>query len=213
MPSAVPRPSREDFSGDDLELFDRVIARYRKPTQGPETLPDPGPYFGPLLHWPAYAENRAQLSTLVRTAGERPGTYSHAEREWVDMVLSPFMGTNIHMPGHMPDAIAVGVRPEAIKAIRSGRDQDLTEDELLLATYIRQVVSGSTTEETRDAIEKRLGRRGLVEYTVFITVLQLTTRQAQAFGAPDPPNSEVDRMLDELIDGTRPLPDWRAKIR
>jgi hypothetical protein len=129
------------------------------------------------------------------------------------MVLSAFMGTNIHMPGHMPDAIAVGVRPEAIKAIRSGRDQDLTEDELLLATYIRQVVSGSTTEETRDAIEKRLGRRGLVEYTVFITVLQLTTRQAQAFGAPDPPNSEVDRMLEELIDGTRPLPDWRAKIR
>jgi hypothetical protein len=171
-----------------------------------------GHYFGALLNSPRFALNRAQFSTLIRTAGERPGTYSHADREVVDQVLAALLGTNYFLSMHISDAVAAGVRLEAIVAIRDGRDQDLTEDELLLATYIRQVATGTVKDETYDAMEKRIGVRGVVEYTILITGLLMTMRQMQAFNVPQPSDDEVEAMIDRLRDGKTP-PDFKERVR
>ena len=58
---------------------------------------------------------------------------------------------------HVPDAVAAGVRLEAIEAIRYGHEEDLTEDEQLLARYIRQLVSGTVDDETFAAMSARMG--------------------------------------------------------
>jgi hypothetical protein len=155
----------------------------------------------------------ARMGTFVRTAGDREGSYSHRDREFVDQVLSADWRTNVVLARHIPDALATGVRMEAIEALRYGHEDDLSEDERLLADFIRQVVSGTVEDATWAAMESRLGTRGLVEYTAFILWLQWIMRMMQALGTRDPSDAEIDAMIRDFRDGSRELPDWRAFIR
>jgi hypothetical protein len=165
------------------------------------------PYHAALLNSPPFGAALNQLGRLARTAGERPGSYSHADREFVDQVLSADWATNVVQSLHIPDALAVGVRAEAVEALRSGSEQRLTPDEQLLASYIRAVVNGTVTDEAYAAIERRLGERGAVEYTIFIGFLSMTIRLFQAFGMPDPGDEEIEQLLSDLRAGVRKLPD------
>jgi hypothetical protein len=213
MPRPVQRPRSDSFSGDDLEAYETLINRFRAGSSAPSDEIAVNPYFGALLNAPTFAVAIGRIGTAVRTAGDREGTYSHPDREFVDQVLAPYLGTNVVLRLHIPDALATGVRLEAIEALRAGRDDDLTDDERLLATYIRQVADGAVEDETWDAMERRLGRRGLVEYTIFVAFLVLTMRLYQAFGLEDPPDEEMDAILAEFRAGTRELPDFRERIR
>jgi alkylhydroperoxidase family enzyme len=201
MPRPLAAPDRSTIPPEDIEAYDYVVDRNAEKFG---TLP---PYHAALLNSPPFAAGLNALGKVARTAGERPDTYSHSDRELVDQVLSALFKTNVVQSIHIPDALAVGVRLEAIEALRAGRDEELTDDERLLATYIRQVVSGTVADETYDAIEARLGRRGAVEYTIFIAFLQMTIRLFQAFGMPALPDDEIELMLEEFRDGTRALPD------
>jgi hypothetical protein len=214
MPRPPAQPRKDQFVDQaDLEAYEALVGRYRKDPSVPWDQVPISPYFGALLNSPQFAAGLGRLGTLVRTAGDREGTYSHLDREFVDQVLAPYLGTNVVMKTHVPDALAVGMRPEAIEALRAGRDEDLTEDEQLLATYIRQVVDGAVTDDVWNAMEARLGTRGLVEYSIFIALLQLIMRLYQAFGLPDPPNEEIDQLLEEFRAGKRELPDYRVRIQ
>jgi hypothetical protein len=214
VPRPPQQPGKTAFTDQaDLDAYEALIARYRPDPSVPWDQVEITPYFGALLNAPTFAAALGRLGTLVRTAGDRDETYSHRDREFVDQVLSPHLGTNCVMLTHVPDALAVGVPLESIEALRAGRDEDLDDDERLLATYIRQVVDGTVTDETWDAMEARLGVRGLVEYTIFVAFLQLIMRLYQAFGLEDPPNDEIDELIREFRDGARQLPDYRERIR
>jgi alkylhydroperoxidase family enzyme len=214
MPRPPQQPGTSEFTAaEDLAAYELLIARYRRDPDQPADEVPVSPYFGALLNAPTFAAALGRLGTLVRTAGDREGTYSHLDRELVDQVLAPYLGTNVVMKTHVPDALAVGVRLEAIDALRAGRDEDLTDDERLLARYIRQVVDGSVDDATFDAIEARLGTRGLVEYTIFVALLQLIMRLYQAFGLPDPSDEEIDELIRQFREGERELPDYRLRIQ
>jgi alkylhydroperoxidase family enzyme len=214
MPRPPQQPGTSEFTAaEDIAAYELLIARYRRDPDQPADEVPVSPYFGALLNAPTFAAALGRLGTLVRTAGDREGTYSHLDRELVDQVLAPYLGTNVVMKTHVPDALAVGVRLEAIDALRAGRDEDLTDDERLLARYIRQVVDGSVDDATFDAIEARLGTRGLVEYTIFVALLQLIMRLYQAFGLPDPSDEEIDELIRQFREGERELPDYRLRIQ
>lgn len=170
------------------------------------------PWMAALLYWPEYARNRIELSGLLLTAAERDGTFSHAQREWADIVLASHLETNVVMRTHLPDAIGAGVRIEAVEAVRSDNEDALTEEEAEFADYIRRVVDGEVTDESYDSIEARIGTRGVIEYTIFVTVLHETMRQFQAFGAEDPSDEEIDQLLEDMKSGKRTVPDdWRRR--
>jgi hypothetical protein len=170
------------------------------------------PYMGAMLNSPLIMNLVSELGVVMRTRGDQGNSYSHADREWVDMVLSEeFKAWGVYY-GHMLDAVAVGVRPEAIKALREGRDEDLTRDELQLARYIRQVVHGTVTSESYDGIEERLGRRGAVEYTALIGFLILTLRLIQAFGAQPFPEEYVNDLVERVVARNIDLPDKKARV-
>jgi hypothetical protein len=191
-------PKRSEFAAEEHADYDDVASRRLKSV-----------LFEVLLWWPAYAANRKALSTLVRSAGERGNTYTHVDRELVDQVLMPHMKTNHVARVHIPDALASGVRLEAIEALRKGRDEDLTDDERVIVEFTRQVVDGTVTDESWNAIEKRMGTRGAVEFTIFITILMATLRQYQAFGLTDVSDEEVDAILREHREGKRkPTSDY-----
>jgi alkylhydroperoxidase family enzyme len=207
MPRPPAVPDRETIPEDELVHYDMVVDRNSGKFWG--TLP---PYHAALLNSPPFGAALNHLGRLARTAGERPGTYSHADREFVDQVLSADWATNVVLGIHIPDALAVGVRPEAIDALREHREEDLNDDERLLAAYIRHVVTGTVTDELYEKMETRLGERGAVEYTIFIAFLQMTIRLFQAFAVPAPTDAEIDEMIRGFREGTLDVPDANARI-
>jgi hypothetical protein len=205
------QPRREDVPPEDWDAYDTVVRRLRAMLGAGEGPPEEffsaGEYYGALLNSPPMCATLAQLGTLVRTAGERSNTYSHADREFVDQVLSAELTTTVVQEFHLPDAIAAGVRIEAIEALRAGDDDALTPDELLLAHYIRQVVRGEVQDETWGTMLERLGTRGLVEYTVFITFLQLIMRLMQALQTSAPSEAQIDEQIARLKADRSLVPD------
>src|SRR6185437_7363502 len=113
----LPLPSREQIEDSELPDYDAVIKRQAKLWAGAPT--DSNAYFGALLNSPPLAAAVVQLGAVFRTGSLR-GTYSDAERELVDVVLGVDLGYNTILKLHLPDMVAVGVRLEAIEAIRSG---------------------------------------------------------------------------------------------
>jgi hypothetical protein len=234
-----PQPHRDTLRPGEVEAYDRVVARqkaydyesflklvpeeHRDVLAGALGLADTGaecdpdervqPYMGAMLNSPLFMELISELGVVARTRGEQPGSYTHADREWVDMVLCEELGAWGVYYAHTWDAVAVGVRPEAIKALREGRDEDLTRDELQLARYVRQVAHGTVTADSYRAIEERLGRRGAVEYTALTTFLLMTLRNMQAFGTQESfPREFVDDLIERMVAGTVELPDPQARV-
>jgi hypothetical protein len=219
MPRPPSQPDRSDIPAEELDIFDGMVARFQSLRHDVHGGPmDSGDvklpiYAGALLNSPTFAAALGECSRAARTAGERPDSYSHADREWVDQVLGLDWGHHGVVYRHTPDALAVGVRLDAIEALRDGRDDDLTEHEQLLTRYIREVASGAVQDETYVAIEADMGKRATVEYTIFITYLMLVIRLQQAFGEFEFSDEEIRALLQEFRDGGRELPDYRQRIR
>jgi hypothetical protein len=214
----LPQPPRSAFEDpEDLEGYDVVIKRRMAIGMGDAAdselgAPDMGEYFGALLNSPRMCAIAARMGNFVRTAGERPDSYKHWERELVDQVLSADWKTNVVQGLHIPDGVAAGVRLEAIEAIRYGHEEDLNEDERLLVTYIRQVISGTVDDATFAAMHERMGDRGVVDYTAFILWLQWIIRMMQMLDVHNPSDDEIDAIITGLREGTVEVPDFRARL-
>jgi hypothetical protein len=220
----TPRlPAPEDIRPEERAAYDRVVARqegYRydefAKLLGSATPSLPGteiqPYFAALLNSPLIADHISELGVVYRTRGEAPGSYTHADREWIDMVLAIELGMDFICFAHLLDAVAQGVRPLAVRALLDGREDRLERGELVLTQYIRQVVRGTVTRESFAAIRERFGVRGAVEFTGFVAHLQMTIRLQQAFGVQDVPRAQLEELLQRVIDGTAELPDPKAHI-
>lgn len=201
-------PSKAGFDADEQLDYDRVVERTVRVhgVQGGAKQ-----YFDALLNSPPLGAALVQLGTQVRQ-GQRRGTYSDAERELMDIVLAADLDSNSILPIHIPDALAVGVRPEAVEALLHDREDELTNEEAALVEYARQVVGGTVTDESYAAIERRFGRRGAVEFTVLIGFLLMTIRLWQALGVSEPTDGEIDNLLTEIRSGAVELPDPDARI-
>jgi hypothetical protein len=214
------QPSRTEVDPEELPAFDRAIeratapdralfiARQQKGADGvSEELQVPveqdAGYYGRLLLSPQLAYHLSEIGRIVRATGDRGDSYTHAEREFVDQVHSADMQTNVIQRHHIPDAVAAGVRIEAIDALRSGREHELDVEERELAAFIRQVVGGGVDDATWESLEQRKGERWMVEYPIFILFLQLTMRLQQVVGMPEPSDEEIDRLVADLRSGAR----------
>jgi hypothetical protein len=205
----IPSGERSALTGDELEDFDRVVSRQAKLWAGAHTSSNE--YFGALLNSPPLAAALVDLGRKARE-GEKRGYYSDAERELVDMVFSVDFGYNAILYLHIPDAIACGVRLEAIDALRAGREDELDTAERQIVDYARAVVNGQVTDARFAALSERLGSRGALEFTVFCGFLMMTFRLWMALGVTDPPDAEVDALLQTYRDGTGLTVDPAARI-
>jgi hypothetical protein len=210
MPRPLTAPTAEDFHGEELELYKELMASWMHGRPTTDLLSNA--WFAALMNWPAYFANRRELSRLLLTIPERAASYSHADREWADIVLATYMNTNVVLRTHLPDALGAGVRLEAIEAIRARRDEDLTSDERLLAVFCRQVLDGTVDDATYEAVEAYMGERATVEYVIFVTCLWETMRQMNALGQDEPPDAEIDQMIADFKSGEREVPaDWHQR--
>jgi hypothetical protein len=201
-------PAPEDVAPEELADREYVVERTGRVhgADGPAAQ-----YFGALLNSPPLAAALTRLGTEVRRGGLR-GTYTDADRELMDIALAVGLGSNAILPVHIPDALAVGVRPDAVESLLTRSDEDRTDDERQLVHYARGVVDGGVSDESYGALRERLGERGAVEFTVLVGFLLMTIRLWQAFGLPEPSDDEMLALLHDLRQGTTTLPDAGARI-
>jgi hypothetical protein len=216
-PRRLAQPKRSDVAPDDLEAYDAVLARHRNMLNVPPAPGEDlsvGQHYAALLNSPQWAAAWHRLGYLARFSGTQPDSYSHADREWVDQVVGADFKANHVFPLHIDDAISVGVRLEAIEAIRYGHEEDLNEDERLLTKYIRQVIAGTVDDETFGKMHSRLGDRGIADYTSFICLFFSILRMFQAFGVPEPGDEEIDQHIRDLKSGAvAPVEAFETRFR
>ncbi len=216
-------PSPESIRPEEQEAFERVCARqnaydYKSFAAAmPHPVPDWSsgeiqPYFRALLHSPLIADHISELGVVYRTRGELGNSYTHADREWVDMVVSQDLDCPFVQYVHLFDAAAVGVRVEAVKALRAGREHELTPEERQLTDYIRSVMAGKVTDEQYRGMEERMGTRGTIELTGFVGHLLMTIRVMQAVGGSEWRQEHVDELIEGLLDGSVTPPDSHARV-
>jgi hypothetical protein len=188
MPRPPAPPTRDDFPVYELEELDNLLGRFRgEMREG---------YFGVLANTPPLGWRLASAGRAMRQRGNHDGSYSHRDREFVDQIMMHDLGTNAFRRLHTSDALSAGVRIEAIEAIRAGReDEVLDDDEKLLARFIRGVMYRNLDDQTWDAMEARLGKRGAIEYAIFIAFLQLILTLYSAFGLPPDSDEEVEDII------------------
>jgi hypothetical protein len=208
-----PAPRLEEVAPGDRDAYQQVV---RNRALGGSAGAD-SRYYAALLNSPPLAMLLSEGGRFFTTSDLR-GTYTHAEREWVDQVVFHELRDNRIVGRHMLGAVANGVRPEAIKALRAGRDEELTRDEVQLAVYIRSVVHGAVTDKLFRGIVDRFGLRGAIEYTSFVCWLLMVLRNHQAFDVwydglepPEHPESasndeQIADLVERFIRGGVPLP-------
>ena len=213
MPWPIRQPAHSEFSDPaELKAYEDVVTRAAAMgVPNPETNT---PYYGQLLHSPILSACLSTMGKVVRASGDRGDSYSHADREWVDQVLALELNTELVQPSHLPDAISAGVRIEAIEALRAGRHSDLRPEEAQLVDFVTKTVRGEMDAPTWNALEARMGERGVVEYAVFTLYLQLTMRLIQCLSPTNPPtHAEIDAMLADFKHGRREIPNFRDRIK
>jgi hypothetical protein len=204
MTRPVAQPERESLMGAERDAFDRVVARYQRYAVDQPTLissPDSAGPWGPSLHSPLVTAAFNELAKYFRTGGDRPGSFSDAERELVTLTLAFELDVlDMFVPVHVVDALAVGVRKAAIRAVCEGRNNDLTADERVVVDFVRGVAAGDLSDAAYDAMEAHLGVRGVVDLTMFVNFDVFQVRNSQAFGYyPTRPRADVQRDLQAAL--------------
>ena len=145
----------------------------------------------------------ASLGRAARQRGNYEGTYTHAQREFVDQIMMHDFGTNAFRRLHTNDALSSGVRIEAIEAIRAGREEEvLIDEEKVEARFVRGILARDLDDETWDSMEEIIGtQRGTVELAIFVGLLQLILTLYHAFGLPPDSDEEVQGVIDRFKAG------------
>lgn len=194
MPRPPAPPDPDSFPIYEREELSNLVGRFGG------NIPEG--YFGVLANTPPLGWRLASMGRAARQRGNHEGTYSHTDREFVDQIMMQDFGTNAFRVLHTNDALSSGVRVEAIEAIRAGReDEVLTDDEKLLARFIRGVIARNLDDASWDAMEDRIGQRGAIEYAIFIGLLQLILTVYHAFGLPPDSDGDVQGVIDRFKAG------------
>jgi hypothetical protein len=203
-------PARSAISKDDLEdyeLMARRVAGYSASERHIHPKETSAMYFSALANSPAVAAAMTRLGAALNAAGGKANGWTHADHEFIDLVLSFDTGYLGLLAMHIPSALAAGVRFDAIVALRDQREEDLTDEESSLVRYIRSVISGTVTDDLWLQLQRRFGNaQSVIEYSVFILFLNLHVRMHQAMCIPSISPDELDELLTKIRDGTWPLP-------
>ena len=157
----IPYVTREDLAADKQSIYDH-IAETRGGIDG-KGMPNS---FRLLMNAPDAAEAVGVLGEHIRLGS----TLHPAFRETAILGVARALDSQYVWAHHEPIARDVGVRPEVIESIRSGRaPMGLPPKEGVFAQAGKEYArNGALSERTFQAIEHLLGPEGAVELLVVI---------------------------------------------
>jgi len=169
--------------------------------------------FGPLLHAPRVALKLIELGGALRSLGQI-GADSEVSLpddfvEFVAFVVFAHMhheAASGHefayrrpMFNHVPRAVESGMRPEAIRALLDQDDDGLLPEEIELAEFVRDVLTGSVDDRRWAHMQDRLGPRRTIETASYALLDFFFCRLESALGLRDATEEELDARVKEYM--------------
>jgi len=142
---------------------------------------------GPLAVWlesPELASRAQELGAFCRYASSLPGRLS----ELAILVTAAHWKAGYEWHVHAPLAVAAGVAPAAVDAIRAGEDPPLEQpDERAVHDFARELLgTRRVSEETYRRALAHLGQQGVVELVGILGYYALISMTICAFEVPVP---------------------------
>lgn len=164
---------RAGLSDAQVALFDWIVE-----SRGSMIRP-----YEVLLHVPGIARPAAELGHQIRYEGR----LTDHDRELSIITCAKVHRCQFEWDSHIALARGAGVREAAIAALQ-GAEEDLTEHEVMIIGFIRELCADSTvSDETYAAAAAALGASGVVELSTLVgyyTLLSFVMNVAGAGGAP-----------------------------
>jgi 4-carboxymuconolactone decarboxylase len=173
--SRIPRVNREDLSGDDLAIWDRLAASRSAGLHGP---------YGMLLHIPELADRVGQVEDFFRFQS----TLLPTDREVIVLTGSREIGARYAWARHEAAARRAGLRPEVVETIRSqGPLDNLSHRERILVQVVHALMREHTIPKPLfDEALAELGQRNLIEAIVLAGHYNIIGVILTAFDVPEP---------------------------
>lgn len=170
--------SRKDVPAGHEHVWDQ-IASSRGRVVGP---------FAVLLHRPELARRISELGAYIRFES----ALGAVDRELAILALAREMDCQFEWAYHVLEARKMGVREDAIAAVREARMEGLTPEEALIVRYVGLLFRRHRVDEaTFDALRARLGVDGLVELTATIGYYGMLACTLNAFDVTPEAGAEV----------------------
>jgi hypothetical protein len=223
------KPARSPELGDrskvpaaELAAYDRALALVEKYSQDnavarARPLVGGEPYAHPYrVAWtnaPALCSAFLDAAYVTSRRAGKPGWYAPADHEMVDLVLGFDSGYWVFHAGHTANAIASGVRIEAMRALRNGTEEQLTQQEALQVAFIRAVRDGEMTDELWGRMLERVGTlEGTIAFAYQVAMLSSIQQMMSVFGVPAMRPQDWDRLIDGYergsVDPADSTQDW-----
>lgn len=214
MPRPPRVPARDELPEDEREHYDAIQAAANAVTL--EVTRDGKPlfdwdhgqlfydYYSRMLVNPEAARAIRMLGRATRKKEYEPGvqSFSPADHELIDLVLSFDANYWALLRIHTPSAVVAGVSVDTIEALRDRREDQLDDDTRLVVRFIREVASGTLTDDTWDVMERRLGtERGVLDFALLVLTLQLHMRLHHVLKVEPISEGEYAAMLQTLRAG------------
>lgn len=212
--SRVESATGSEGSEADQAAFREVRAMLGQAFFTEKTAYPPNDLFGPLLHVPRVALKVIELGSALRSLGaigaEGQASLPEDLVEFVALVVFAQMHDEAvsetrefayrrPMFNHVPRAVAAGMRPEAIQALRNHDDAALLPKERELAEFVRAVLAGSVDDRRWARMQARLGTRRTLETASYALLDFFVCRLESALGLRDATEVELDLLVKESL--------------
>ncbi|MBV8713758.1 MAG: carboxymuconolactone decarboxylase family protein [Chloroflexi bacterium] len=151
MPRISLITDKSQIGAEQYAEYDRIV----------EILHRVGGPFGVLMHSPGLAQKVCEAGAWVRLNS----TLSQVERELTIIAVAREKDAAFEWASHVRTGRSVGLREEAIEAVRNRADvSGLEPDERDIVTFVRQLLRNNRVEQSLfDELIQRHGVRWLVE--------------------------------------------------
>ncbi len=179
---------RDQLNEDGQRIFDH-IAETRGSIEPSTPMPNS---FRALMNSPRAAEAVGQLGEYLRLHT----TLDPVVREIAIISVARHTNSDYEWAHHEPIAREVGVRPQVIESIRTGRaPMGLPAKEGVFAQAAKELVlNGDLTDRTFQAIEHLLGPQAVVEFVTLVGYYAMLSVALRALGI------ELDEGLESDLD-------------
>ncbi len=180
MPRIKMLSEKSDLPAEQQGEYDNIIKVLNHVT---------GP-FQILLHSPGLAEKVMNAGAQIRLGS----TLTKAERELIILAVAREKDARYEWASHVKTGRSVGLREEAIEAVRHGADvSGLEPDERDIVLFVRQLLQTNRVEQSLfDTLHKRKTTRWMVELAATIGQYQYISAINGAFQVE--PAADADQL-------------------
>jgi len=203
-------PKREELAEDDLTAWDDFQIRFERVREEAHFQKYrhrmAGGFFG-LMCNPKLASQLAANGRPAMAQQGMPNSFTAVDHELIDLVFAFDSGHWGLVANHAAYAVASGLSTSMIRALRDGREEELSPRDRRTVAFIRAARDGTITDQLWTEMVEQIGsERGLVAFLYLTLHLLMHQRMIQAFDEVQITPEELEDQLGMLERGEHPLP-------